>query len=70
MSQTVEKADNVYAVSTGVPSHTSSTTWLTILLQSRNDIYLEKGMHMESTFTNEGLKEGAYLKSSSSYEKL
>lgn len=70
MSQAGEKADNIYALSTGLPSHTASTTWLTTSPQSGNDIYLEKGVRMESTFTNDGLKERAYLRSCSSYEEL
>lgn len=56
--------------SIGVPSHTASTTWPAISLQSRNDIYFGKGMHMESTFSNDTLKQRAYLRPCSSYEKL
>lgn len=70
MSRTVEKADNIHAVSAGRFSHTAYTTWATISLKSKNDVYLEKGGHMQPTFTNDGLKERAYLRSCSSYEKL
>lgn len=66
----MEKADNIPAVSAGRFSHTASATWTAISLKSRNDVYLEKGRHMQSTFTNDGLKERAYLRSCSSYKKL
>lgn len=52
-----------------VPSHTASTTWLTISLQSRNDIYLKKGIHVEPTYTNDRLEQREYLRPCSSYEK-